>query len=202
MTNNPVLAAGPWANNSHMIADVARLGYLKKEWKTLDPTFGKGNFWNSWRPDDLVTHDLKIDGVDFRNLPYPDDTFDAVAFDSPYVSVGGRVTSGIPDMLDAYGMDDAPSSPAEVQALLNTGLVEMHRVVKPKGFVLCKNQDYISSGQLFPGTHYTLCHALQLGFKYVDRLELVGSIRPQPPGRRQVHARRNLSTLFVFQKKA
>ena len=76
----------------------------------------------------------------------------------------------------------------------------MHRVVKPTGIVLVKCQDYISSGKFWAGTHHTLTCALDVGFELIDRLEHYGAPRPQPPGRRQVHARRNLATLFVLRR--
>ena len=50
-----------------------------------------------------------------------DETFDAVAFDPPYVSVGGRSTSGINGMHAAYGMDGAPLTPQGVQDDINAG---------------------------------------------------------------------------------
>lgn len=193
-----MLAASSWPTNAHMIEDCARLGYLKYEDRVLDPTYGRGVWWQRWRPTVLVTHDIRQDGVDFRDLPYEDDEFDAAVFDPPYVSVGGRKTTGLPDMHDRFGLGDAPGSPAGVQALINGGLVEVARVVKPRGLVLVKCQDYISSGKFWPGTHKTTAYALGLGLEIVDRLEHVAGVRPQPPGRRQVHARRNLSTLLVF----
>ena len=85
-----------------------------------------------------------------------------------------------------------------MQDQINDGLTEMVRVVKPGGIVLVKCQDYVSSGRLWLGTHHTLTHALRLGCECVDRLEHHGEPRPQPPGRRVLHARRNLSTLFVL----
>ncbi len=199
MTAAPILAAYNWRTNAELIADLARLGYLKKKDVVLDPTYGKGTWWNTWSPDQLVTHDIKMDGVDFRDLPEADDTFDAVAFDPPYVSVGGRATSTIPDFLSRYGMATAPSSPAGVQNLIFDGLKEIARVIKPRKYVLVKCQDYVSSGKLWEGTALTRNYAVdKLGFKVVDRIEHIGHTRAQPPGRRQVHARRNLSTMFVF----
>ena len=195
-----VLAATAWATNAHMIEDCVRLGYLDKDWRTLDPTYGKGTWWKRWRPDSLVEHDLALDGVDFRDLPHIDGTFDAEAFDPPYVSVGGRKTSTLPGYHDRYGLTDAPKSPAGVQEVINAGLAECARVLRRRGFLIVKCQDYISSGKLQPGTHWTLTTALGLGLEYFDRLEHVAvKSRPQPGGRRQVHARRNLSTLLVFQ---
>jgi tRNA G10 N-methylase Trm11 len=209
-----VLAADRWHTNAELIAACAELGYLRAEWHVLDPTYGRGVWWKRWRPDKLTAcTDRTLDaaraddpaehfvyGVDFRRLPFGDDTFDAVAYDPPYVSIGGRKTSGIADMHDRFGLTDAPTSPAGVQQLIDDGLTDVHRVVRPGGIVLTKCQDYVSSGRLWPGTHYTLTHAFELGFELVDRFEHVGNPRPQPGGRRQVHARRNLSTLFVLHK--
>lgn len=195
-----VLAADTWRTNGHLVADIARLGYLNADDHVLDPTFGRGLWWTVWQPKHLTVHDLRIDGTDFRELPYDDATFDAVAFDPPYVSVGGRKTTTIPDMHDRFGLTDAPTSPAGVQELINTGLTETTRVLKPKGVLLVKCQDYVSSGKLWPGTHLTLNHAFTLNLNLIDRLEHIGRPRPQPPGRRQVHARRNLSTMLVLRR--
>jgi hypothetical protein len=195
-----VKAAHAWNTNAELIADCAALGYIKQDDHVLDPTFGGGVWWRTFRPASLVTHNRNEDGIDFRDLPHADATFDVVAYDPPYVSVGGRDTSTIKTMHNAYGMNDAPKSPAELQQLINDGLDEVHRVLKPRGYALVKCQDYISSGRLWIGTHHTLTHALGLGFECIDRLEHITSPRPQPAHRRQVHARRNLSTLFVFRK--
>ena len=195
-----VKAATEWMTNGHLIADCYRLNYLRDTDHVLDPTYGQGRWWKVWRPGKLTWHNRDLDGTDFRSLQYLDGTFDAIGYDPPYVCVGGRTTTGISDMHNAYGMADAPRTPALLQDLINDGLTEMHRLVKSTGIVVVKCQDYISSGRLWVGTHHTLTHAIALGFEPVDRLEHVSGLRPQPPGRRQVHARRNLSTLFVLAK--
>jgi hypothetical protein len=81
---------------------------------------------------------------------------------------------------------------------MDEGLAEVARVVKPRGYILMKNQDYVSSGRVWWGTFRTAEHAASIGLELVDRFEHLAGVRPQPAGRRQVHARRNLSTLFVF----
>lgn len=201
-----VLAATRWKTNADMIAACAELGYLHDDDLILDPTYGKGNWWTKWEPTEfnLFTpqHHSTI-SYDFRYMPqYEDNQFDIVAFDPPYVSVGGRKTTGIKDMHKAYGMDETPKSPELLNSqVIYPGMKECYRVLKPGGLLLVKCQDYISSGKYFAGTHYIAAYALAgLQMEQIDRLEMITSPRPQPPGRRQVHARRNLSTLFVFKK--
>lgn len=192
-----VLAAQHWQSNAELIYDVSLLGYLKPEWQTLDPTYGKGTWWKKFRPDHLTTHVRDMDGSDFRDLPYGPNAFDVCVFDPPYVSVGGRKTTTIPDMHNAYGLSDAPTSPELVQMLINDGLKEMNRLATR--YILVKCQDYISSGRLFPGTFRTWEYAQSIGMTLVDRfVHVTKAPRPQPIRERQVHARNNLSVLFVF----
>lgn len=200
----PVLAATAWVSNAAMILDVVRLGYLKDTDYLLDPTWGRGKWWTAWRQPD-VCHDLILDGVDFRHLPEANATFDSIAFDPPYVAMGGRKTTTIQDFYSRYGLTDCPKRPAELQAMNDAGMAECRRVIKKRGILIVKCQDYVTSGALYPGTHYTLTAALGMGFKLVDRLEHLGSVRAQPPRTRkdgrpvvQHHARRNLSTLLVL----
>lgn len=213
-----VLAATAWATNGHLIADCHRLGYLRTSDHILDPTYGKGTWWKQWRPQNLTTHLRAKDGSDFRSLPYPDHSFDAIAYDPPYVCPGGRKTSTIQPMHERYGMNEGGCAdpdfrtPAELQAIMNAGLTEMARLVKPArtknegGIILAKSQNYIWSGQMWEGAELIREHARSLGLVVVDRLEMLVSPGPQPTvnpdgsPRRQVHARRNLSTLFVLRK--
>jgi hypothetical protein len=209
---NPVLAAYRWNSNADLIADVARLGYLREDWVTLDPTYGRGMWWKKWRPRilrmaDIMPGEWLDEGWrsqdDFTEMMWQSELFDAVAFDPPYVSVGGRSTTGMVDFAARYGMHTTPKSPLALQLeLVDPGIRECVRVLKPRGILLVKNQDYISSGRYWPGTHHTLTYALSLGLELVDRFEMMQPRpRPQPSSnRRQVHARRNLSTLFVFRK--
>lgn len=237
-----ILAASDWSTNAALIADVWTLHVVPRFGDmpaVLDPTYGRGLWWPTVRQAygvlDIVAHDLRGDGVDFRHLPHPDASFDVVAFDPPYVCVGGRRTTTIRDMHDRYGLTDTPSTPHALHDMNMAGLDEARRVIRRRGLALVKCQDYVTSGRLWPETHYTLEHALLHGWSLVDRLEHIGHRRPQPTDdkcrqcidgtistwdperreyvdgpcdrcggvgripRRQVHARRNLSTLFVLQ---
>lgn len=201
MSEKIIYAASFWKNNAELIADLVKIGYLKKDGKTLDPTYGRGKWWTKWKPDDFTYSDKAIDGVDFTDLPYDDETFDQICFDPPYVSVGGRSTSSksMAEMYQNFGLIEAPRTPQGVQDLINEGLSECARVLKKGGVLFVKCQDYTSGGKFWPGTYYTTHHAISIGLKMKDRIEHLGYGRPQPH-KVQKSMRRNLSTLLVFKK--
>lgn len=196
--SDEILAASRWRTNGEMIADVARLGYLRSDWRTLDPTFGYGKWWTDWRPDDLVASDLNPEksptgtSVDFTRLPHDDGSFDAVTFDPPYKLNG--TPSGAMD--ERYGVD-ARASWRDRHALIRDGIVECHRVTRPGGMLLVRCQDQVSGGRIRWQTIEFATFAESLGMRLVDRLDRLGH-RPQPAGRRQQHARRNLSSLLIL----
>lgn len=189
-----ILAASHWGTNARLMLDVERLGYLPPP--VCDLTYGRGLFWTAlgWRPGgDLVAHsgDLRASGL-------PGRSFGAAVLDPPYVSMGGRATSGLPDFMDRYGLAEAARSPRLLQeGLINPGLAEAARI--SNRYVLIKVKDYVSSGKLWRGIHETRLHADSLGLTEVDHFIFLTGAGSQPPGRRQVHARRNYSMLLVFE---
>lgn len=214
-TQGVVCAATPWRTNAELIRACARLNYLRPTDRILDPTYGRGVWWKAWQPDagQLITNDIDprtatMFHEDFRQMHWPDAQFDAITFDPPYAAHGGRTTSTLPGYNERYGRTMAPATPQGVQALINDGLNEMARLVRPGGLVLVKCQAYIWSGKLWEGDAHTRNHAVHdLAMEVVDRLEHVGRARPQPARSRrdgqpsvQAHARRNLSTMFVFRR--
>ena len=213
-----IYAARRWRTNAELVADIAEL-YLDRTMHTVDVTYGLGKWWQRWRPDNLVAHDIdaeKGDGVDYTALPEADGTYDLAAFDPPYVAPGGRDTMGAATaaMSHAFGMTTSSTTPAGNQQHIEAGLAELYRVLKPStrrnepevGIALVKVQDYITSGRLFDAVFQTTAAALDLGFIVLDRFELITSGGPQPTTnrdgtvRRQVHARRNHSTMLVLLK--
>ena len=197
--DTPVLSISEWPTNAELIADCAALGYLRKEWRTLDPTWGRGTFWNLWRPDNLTASDLNPakspigHSVDFTLLPWPDRHFDAVVLDTPY-KLNGTPTEEVDER---YGVHEVRTW-QERMALIRAGITECARVLGD-GFLLLKCQDQVCSGKVRWQTTEFATHAKTLGLGQVDRLDML-SYRPQPDGVRQVHARRNSSTLLVFKR--
>jgi len=191
-----VLAARAWSSNAELFADVSKLHYL--DGSVMDCTYGLGLFWSLWRPESLVCHDLyTVDGVDFRNLPEPDGTFDASVLDPPYRMSGTRDRG---DFDERYGVQGAYVKWQDVIELVCDGISECLRATKPGGYLLLKCADQVCSGQVRWQTRIFSDWAEAKGAKLVDRFDMITTPRPQPAGRKQRHAARNLSTLLVFQK--
>lgn len=195
-----ILKATAWANNSAMILDMRELGYIKDTDMVLDPTYGKGKWWTCWRPDDLYFSDIKT-GVDFRALPYENNTFDVVTFDPPYVAVGGRSTSTIKGFLNAYGLGVAPRTIRGVHYLMTEGLREAYRVIKPNGYCFFKSMNYVSGGKYQPAAYDALNTAMKIGFVLADEFVHLREPGPQPEYEKQCHGRANFSYLFILQKR-
>ena len=199
MTDGPVLAAYRWPTNGHLIEAAARLGYLRRNWLTLDPTYGQGTFWRRWRPDGLVACDLNPErGVlvaDFRRLPFRPRRFRVVTLDGPY-KLNGRPGPGD----ERYGVD-VRASWQERHALIRAGMTEGYRMLCGGGYLLVKCQDQVCGGRVRWQTDEFTRHAERLGLDKVDRLDRLGG-RAQPAGRRQEHAHQRPSSLLVFAKAA
>lgn len=193
-----VLAANNWPTNGHLIADVARLGYLKEEWRTLDPTYGKGVWWKIFKPNDLVIHDkYTLDGVDFRNLPYDDCSFKAVTLDPPYKLNGTDQGEG-----ERFGVHRPMTWQAKMQ-MIREGITECARVLEEGGYKLLKCQDQVCSGLVRWQTIEFVNHAYAVGLDLVDRFDYYGGYRKQPLNdRKQIHAHGRGSTLLIFKKYA
>lgn len=223
-----VLEVQEWADNSALIEAVFDMHVFPKRWahgdtiEVMDVTYGYGLWWrwltyatryqrglvimDDWREGakqhvTLRTHDIKIDGVDFTNLPESDTSMDVIAFDPDYVAPGGRDTSTIPDFNERYGLNDPYESPASLQAHINAGLSECARVLRPQGILLVKCATYISSGKPWLGEYHTIDHGLEVGLKVDDIFVHVSGTGPQPKREtKQQHARSTSSRLIVFRK--
>lgn len=190
MTTVPAVHA--WPTNAHLVRDVARLGYITGD--VVDLTFGQGNFWHLVDVK-VVAHDIKGDGVDFTKLPEADETYDTVVFDPPYKLTG----TPTPELQARYGLE-AQVSWQERMSLIRQGATEGLRVCKVGGHLLVKCQDQVASGQVRWQTISLTNYLHLLGGRLVDRFDMLGTSRPQPADRRQVHAHGRPSTLLVVRK--
>jgi hypothetical protein len=185
--------------NGQLVADCARLGYLPEP--VVDPTYGLSGMWSRHRPRSLFAFDADPSRgqavADLGNLPLADNSAGSLLLDPPYRLGGTPTTNHDGGMDDRYGIDRY-RTPDDVAELYRRGITEAARVVRPGGYVLVKCQDQICGGRLRLQTAEVIAFAQSIDLEVVDVLHLVGG-RPQPPGRRQVHARRNYSTMVVFE---
>jgi hypothetical protein len=205
-----ILAAQKWATNADLIVDVASMGYISG--RVLDCTYGLGNFWSKWRPEDLTACDLTLAkspigySVDFRKMPFPDESFDVVVFDPPYRLMGTPASKVgdskmEADFESAYGIDKYMAWKDRYQMIYD-GIAECARVLRRKGFLLVKCQNQVTSGQKrWQDLDFTN-EATRYGLRLVDQFLMLTDPRPQPEGRRTVHTRQNYSTLLVLRNES
>lgn len=193
-----ILTATAWPTNAHLIEDVAKLGYL--DGRVLDVTFGYGTFWKRWKPEDFTASDFDAAkspvgySVDVPFLPaHWFGVFDAIVFDPPY-KLNGRSTD---DVDERYGVHVYASWKDRYQ-LINDGIAEC--ALATKRYLLLKCMDQVVSGAKRWQTIDFTTTARENGLELVDRFDMLVNPRPQPPGRRQLHAQTNYSTLLVFEK--
>ena len=188
--------------------------------KIADVTWGKGVFWRNVPRDKYDLHASDIaDGVDCRDLPYEDGSFDCVVLDPPYMEGfyrrkgSQKAGSGTHNAFrDAYSNGDERNGDRK-----NTGAAKYHgavtdmyfraateawRVLRNKGVLIVKCQDEVSANKQWL-THVEIINELErMGFYTKD---LFVTVRPNKPGvsriKRQVHARKNHSYFLVFVKK-
>jgi len=202
----PAIVTG---TNVELVHAATRLGYLRPDDRVVDLTYGRGSWWRKGAPEDLVP---VTPPMDFRATGLPAGSFDVVCFDGPY-----RL-NGTPDLADfdaRYGIDVPMTWQAKHQ-LLRDGIDEGLRLLRPRagrargGLLWVKCQDQVCSGQVRWQTREFAAHAegyvAEAGdmtkprARLVDMLHLMRPVRSQPAGRRQVHARRNYSTLLILER--
>jgi len=186
-------------SNPDLIAEAARL-YVKPGMRIADVTYGRGVFWQKVDLSEMqfFASDLAMDGIDFRRLPYGDASLDVLVLDPPYMHNPGH-----PQVEDRYR--NAETTPGlshdDIVQLYRDGMAEARRVLVMGGLLWVKCQDEIESGRQ-RWAHLEVYEAgLQLGFQAVDLFVLVRSAAALQV-KRQLHARKNHSYLWVFRRTA
>lgn len=140
----PILPSVFQGTNADLMAAVAPF-YLTGS--VCDVTYGEGKWWDRFTPDPFVAHDLyKLDGVDFSALPEPDDTYDTVCFDPPYVLSGGE-SARQAEFQDRFGIgmkNLGHNGFRGFEGLIHAGLIETARVARV--FLLVKCMEFAQGG--------------------------------------------------------
>ncbi|MBC1604490.1 site-specific DNA-methyltransferase [Listeria rocourtiae] len=180
-------------DNATLIANVARL-YFNERDRIADVTYGKGAFWTKV-PDGqyiIVGSDIKT-GIDFRCLPYSDNTFHHSVIDPPYARI-----SSLKNMVTCYGTSRF-NTHQDILEMYHGGLAELKRVTKKGGYILVKCQDEVE-GRRQKYTHIELMNmAVQEYDLYPKDLFIFKNRKTPKTKTPQHHARKNHSYLWVFQ---
>lgn len=198
-----IWAACDWPTNGHMIADVAKLGYIKSSDITLDTTYGRGVFWNQWKPDHLVAMGYNEDPQratpsltgDFTSLPFRPHSFDVVVFDAPYMPKG-TTSEKLSSMDSHYGVGGKGRQ--FIENLLTNGFDECLRVCKPGGTILTKAGRGVDSNKLFRGDDILVDHGEQAECEVITQFLFLSRPRTQKHRGPQKSPRSNFSTLTIW----
>ena len=195
-----ILAFGDRKLNAELMYDCYRLGYL--DGKVLDTTYGSGRFWTWFRPD-LTTNSFIYDYEnetdimsDFCNLPFKNGAFNSVVFDPPYKLNGTTTGAGPSSSDDSYGVGGKYVKVKDKMNLIMDGAVECGRVAS--NFLLVKCQDQVCSGKVVWQTRLVSDLMEKNGEFVLKDMLFVQGHRKQSG--RQLHARRDYSTLLVFKR--
>ncbi len=189
-------------NNTDLIKEVSDL-YIKDGEKVIDITWGKGVFWKKvdlsrldFYATDLITN-APNGNHNLNNLPYLSDTFDHVILDPPYAHTPGNmhVNKNYKNKETTKGMYHTDI----MSQLYVRGMMEARRLLKHKGYLWVKCQDEIESGKQ-KWSHIEIYNiATQSGFYGKDMFVLTRNGSPTTQ-HKQLHARKNHSYLWIFQK--
>ena len=192
--------------NADLVVAAASL-YIRPGQRVCDPTYGKGTFWA--RVDtsqfELVGSDRASNKpLDFAALPYPAKSFEHFVFDPPYMHHGGRVKLDprAYAMRAKYGNSDGVcKSHQDIIADYAAGIREAARVLKRHGLLWVKCQDEIQNHrQCWSHVEiYELARAQ--GFTGHDLFVLHQHGEPVVQFKRQTHARKNHSFLWIFRRR-
>jgi hypothetical protein len=178
--------------------------YVPEGSYVADVTYGKGVFWKNIDRTKYTVHTSDIkDGIDCRNLPLQDSSYDCLILDPPYVySPKGTMKESISECYKNNGEHTTLlRTQKDVINLYFDALTEAWRVLKTGGYALVKTQDVIQSGK------QVWMHKLLMdvpGFTTEDLFVLTQKSIPamDPKWPRQYHARKNHSFLLVLRKLA
>ena len=166
----------------------------------LDPTYSKGIFYKNI-PEPRLKFDLnpQVKGckkADCTDLPLDDNSIDSIVFDPPFCfGVHGKTLENISakrfTMFNSFG---------DLQQMYRASLREFYRVLKKKGILIFKCQDYTDSKTTM--THCLVWRwALEFDFYAKDLFILMTKTgRIYNPNLKQRHARKFHSYLWIFQK--
>jgi hypothetical protein len=165
-----------------------------------DVTYGRGGFYHRLpRPRlcfDLEPLQPEVTQADVRRLPLGDNSLANVFFDPPFLLKSGSHSI----MKERFGKIDGQFK--DLLGFYYLAMLELHRVLRPGGWLVYKCQDMVSSGVNNFSHVEIYAMARTLGFVPKDLFILLARSRMISPLHKvQVHCRKFHSYFWVFRKK-
>ena len=205
-TNDLVFSAHV-GTNDNLFPHILSL-YVAPGSTVADVTYGKGVFWKNVPKDRYILKpsDLLM-GIDFRSLPFQNNSLDCVVLDPPYMHTpGGTAHVGHQNYESYYRNNGSNNGNGKkyheaVLELYFGGGTETFRVLKNHGIFIVKCADEVCANQQRL-THVELINEYtRQGFVVEDIFVLLRNNRPGVSRMiKQIHARKNHSYFLVFRK--
>lgn len=164
----------------------------------LDPTFSKGEFYRRIAKPKYCFDINPIVGVkraDCRKLPLADESIGSIMFDPPFLPHTNK--TGEDKMKERFG---SYPTDEDLWDFYKDSLIEFYRVLKPKGILVFKCQDFLNH-QTQHWAHIRVFElATDIGFYGEDLFIFVNRNRIIR-WNQQFHARKTHSYFWVFEKK-
>lgn len=190
--------------------------YVPEGSEIADVTYGKGVFWRKVDESKYILHksDAQM-GIDARDLPYSNESLDALVLDPPYMEGFYRRASdhqggqGSHSAFSEYynhlaAMGETTGRPKYHDAVLDVYYragEEAFRVLKNGGILIVKCQDEVSANQQRLTHVEILNYYNSIGFIPEDIFIVVRANKPSVSRLlKQAHARKNHSYFLVLRK--
>lgn len=197
-----------YGSNYEVITNIMHLYGIEQF--DLDCTYSKGNFWKNLphpiHKTDLYPHYDHVIQANSEDLPFDDNSMNAIMYDPPFVIVGsgkghkknGPGSSIIAKRFEGYGVYE------ELKSNYYNTLKELYRLCKDGGFVVMKCQDTVSGGKQHFSHVMVMNMAYKIGFYPRDMFILTSNVRVNAfngsKWTKQHHARKYHSYFWVFEK--
>ena len=185
-------------SNTEILNSINKL-YLNNKGFDLDPTYSKGNFYKDF-PEPKYISDLqplskKVTKADCTNLGFGNNELNSICFDPPFLhgTAGQRKNN---HCSKRFSLVDTHS---ELLDLYNKALKEFYRILKIKGILAFKCQDYTDTKTYF-NHNYVYNFGIETGFQGLDLFILLAKSRIFNPNLTQRHSRKFHSYWYVFKK--
>lgn len=173
----------------------------------VDPCYSKGNFYKREVPEpkycfDIAPQNDDVIKADARELPFAPGTVKSLIFDPPFLATKGpSLKQADASNLILKRFSVFPTEP-ELFKFYWQALKHFYDILAPKGFLIVKCQDKVSSGKQYFSHIYIHNMALELGFYPKDLFVLHNKSKMIGKwGGNQVHAFKFHSFFWIFKKR-